>query len=112
MSPDHGEDDFDLCKANGLDPVFAVEGDVKYREDWGWLGGQGSLINPKFNAPDRPICSALTEAGVLLAAPAASKHSYPHPCRSQAKAIYRYTPHCFLPLYTEMPPIEPQPPPH
>jgi hypothetical protein len=26
MSPDHGEDDFDLCKANGIDPVFAVEG--------------------------------------------------------------------------------------
>ena len=26
MSPDHGEDDFLLCKANGIDPVFAVEG--------------------------------------------------------------------------------------
>src|SRR3546814_4956465 len=61
MSPDHGEDDFDLCKANGLDPVFAVEGDGKYREDWGWLGGQGSVINPKFNAPDGPICSDLRE---------------------------------------------------
>src|SRR3546814_5531988 len=52
-----------LCKANGLDPVFAVEGDGKYREDWGWLGGQGSVINPKFNAPDGPICSDLREAG-------------------------------------------------
>jgi isoleucyl-tRNA synthetase len=46
MSPDHGEDDFELCKANGIDPVFAVEGDGKYREDWLWLGGQGSVINP------------------------------------------------------------------
>jgi len=63
MSPDHGEDDFDLCKANGIDPVFAVEGDGKYRADWGWLGGEGSVINPKFNAPDGPICSALREAG-------------------------------------------------
>ena len=27
MAPDHGEDDFELCKANGIDPVFAVEGD-------------------------------------------------------------------------------------
>ena len=26
MSPDHGEDDFDLCKANGIDPVFAAGG--------------------------------------------------------------------------------------
>src|SRR3546814_1117472 len=29
MSPDHGEDDFGLCKANGHDPVFAVGGDGK-----------------------------------------------------------------------------------
>src|SRR3546814_11313016 len=77
MSPDHGEDDFDLCKANGIDPVFAVEGDGKYREDWGWLGGQGSVINPKFNAPDGPICTDLRDAGGLLAAPADYKHSYP-----------------------------------
>ena len=48
MAPDHGEDDFALCKANGLNPVFAVEGDGKYRADWLWLGGQGSVINPKF----------------------------------------------------------------
>lgn len=39
MAPDHGEDDFDLCKAHGINPVFAVEGDGKYREDWAWLGG-------------------------------------------------------------------------
>jgi hypothetical protein len=38
------------------------EGDGKYRDDWGWLGGQGSVINPKFNAPDGPICSDLREA--------------------------------------------------
>jgi isoleucyl-tRNA synthetase len=59
MAPDHGEDDFALCKAHGIEPKFAVTADGKYREDWGWLGGQGSVINPKFNAPDGPICSAL-----------------------------------------------------
>jgi hypothetical protein len=58
MAPDHGEDDFLLCKEHGIEPVFAVEGDGKYREDWAWLGGQGSVINPKFNAPDGPICEA------------------------------------------------------
>ena len=41
MAPDHGEDDFELCKAVGIDPVFAVEGDGNYRADWLWLGGQG-----------------------------------------------------------------------
>jgi isoleucyl-tRNA synthetase len=98
MSPDHGEDDFDLCKANGIEPQFAVEGDGKYRADWGWLGGQGSVINPKFNAPDGPICSDLREAGGLLAASADYKHSYPHSWRSKAKVIYRCTPQWFVPM--------------
>ena len=103
MSPDHGEDDFDLCKANGIDPVFAVEGDGKYRADWLWLGGEGSVINPKFNAPDGPICSALSEAGGLLAASADYKHSYPHSWRSKAKVIYRCTPQWFVPMDKAMP---------
>ena len=98
MSPDHGEDDFELCKANGIDPVFAVEGDGKYRADWAWLGGQGSVINPKFNAPDGPICSDLRDAGALLAASADYKHSYPHSWRSKAKVIYRCTPQWFVPM--------------
>ncbi len=103
MSPDHGEDDFDLCKANGIDPVFAVEGDGKYRADWAWLGGQGSVINPKFNAPDGPICSDLRDAGGLLAASADYKHSYPHSWRSKAKVIYRCTPQWFVPMDKDMP---------
>lgn len=96
MAPDHGEDDFDLCKANGIDPVFAVEGDGKYREDWLWLGGQGSVINNKFNAADGPICSDLRAAGGLLAASDDYKHSYPHSWRSKAKVIYRCTPQWFI----------------
>ncbi len=110
MSPDHGEDDFDLCKANGIDPVFAVEGDGKYRDDWGWLGGQGSVINPKFNAPDGPICTDLKEAGGLLAASADYKHSYPHSWRSKAKVIYRCTPQWFVPMDRVMTHIEPKAP--
>ncbi|MDR7061274.1 MULTISPECIES: isoleucine--tRNA ligase [unclassified Sphingopyxis] len=110
MSPDHGEDDFDLCKANGIDPVFAVEGDGKYREDWGWLAGQGSVINAKFNAPDGPICTDLKEAGGLLAASADYKHSYPHSWRSKAKVIYRCTPQWFVPMDKVMTHIEPKTP--
>ncbi len=103
MAPDHGEDDFDLCKANGLEPVFAVEGDGKYRADWAWLGGQGSVINPKFNAPDGPICEDLRAAGGLLAASADYKHSYPHSWRSKAKVIYRCTPQWFVPMDKPLP---------
>ncbi|MGH6786394.1 MAG: class I tRNA ligase family protein, partial [Novosphingobium sp.] len=98
MAPDHGEDDFELCKSAGIGPKFAVEGDGKYREDWGWLGGQGSVINPKFNAPDGPICSDLREAGGLLAASADYRHSYPHSWRSKAKVIFRCTPQWFVPM--------------
>jgi isoleucyl-tRNA synthetase len=102
MAPDHGEDDFDLCKANGINPVFAVMDDGRYRDDWGWLGAADerrmSVINPKFNAPDGPICSDLREAGALLAASADYPHSYPHSWRSKAKVIFRCTPQWFVPM--------------
>jgi isoleucyl-tRNA synthetase len=101
MAPDHGEDDFLLCKEHGIGPQFAVEGDGKYRENWEWLGGQGSVINPKFNAPDGPICTDLREAGALLAANADYKHSYPHSWRSKAKVIFRCTPQWFIPMDRE-----------
>ncbi|MEJ5977260.1 isoleucine--tRNA ligase [Novosphingobium sp. PS1R-30] len=101
MAPDHGEDDFLLCKKHGIDPVFAVEGDGKYKPEWLWLGGQGSVINPKFNAPDGPICSDLRESGGLLSASADYKHSYPHSWRSKAKVIYRCTPQWFVPMDRE-----------
>ena len=103
MAPDHGEDDFLLCKAHGIEPVFAVEGDGKYRANWPWVGGMGPVVpyNPKgqdkFNAKDGPVCSALSEAGALLAA-SDYPHSYPHSWRSKAKVIYRCTPQWFVPM--------------
>ncbi|WP_340588150.1 isoleucine--tRNA ligase [Erythrobacter alti] len=102
MAPDHGEDDFDLCKAHGLNPKFVVDADGRYREDWEWLGRNdersGSVINPKFNAPDGPICSDLREASALLSAAADYEHSYPHSWRSKAKVIFRCTPQWFVPM--------------
>ncbi|RJX69183.1 isoleucine--tRNA ligase [Tsuneonella suprasediminis] len=102
MAPDHGEDDFDLCRANGIEPQFAVMADGRYRDDWPWLGGDDdrrrSVINANFNAPDGPICSDLREVGALLAASADYKHSYPHSWRSKAKVIYRCTPQWFVPM--------------
>jgi len=102
MAPDHGEDDFELCKANGIAPVFAVMDDGRYRDDWPWLGAADerrmSVINPRFNAPDGPICSDLAEVGALLAASADYQHSYPHSWRSKAKVIFRCTPQWFVPM--------------
>ncbi len=98
MAPDHGEDDFLLCKAHGIDPVFAVDGAGMYRADWLWLGGQGSVINKKFTSAEGPICSDLRAAGALLAASDDFQHSYPHSWRSKAKIIFRATPQWFIPM--------------
>ena len=107
MAPDHGEDDFDLCKAHGINPVFAVMDDGRYRDDWPWLGASDvdaegkerrrAVINNAFNAPDGPICSDLREAGALLSA-GDYHHSYPHSWRSKAKVIFRCTPQWFVPM--------------
>ncbi len=106
MSPDHGEDDFLLCREHGIKPVFAVMGDGRYRDDWTWLGGEDdrrrAVINKPFNAPDGPICSDLREAGALLSASEDYQHSYPHSWRSKAKVIYRCTPQWFVPMDREL----------
>jgi isoleucyl-tRNA synthetase len=101
MAPDHGEDDFALCKANGIEPVFAVMDDGRYRDDWAWLGGaderRRSVINQKFNAPEGPICEDLRAAGALLSA-GPFQHSYPHSWRSKERIIFRCTPQWFIPM--------------
>ena len=112
MSPDHGEDDFLLCRANGLEPVFAVMADGRYRDDWEWLGADDvdaggkqrrrSVINKPFNSPEGPICNDLREAGALLSASDDYQHSYPHSWRSKAKVIYRCTPQWFVPMDKEL----------
>jgi isoleucyl-tRNA synthetase len=103
MAPDHGEDDFELCRSYGIEPVFAVQADGRYRSDWAWLGGNPlSVINPRLNAPDGPICSDLREAGALLSSGEFS-HSYPHSWRSKAKVIYRCTPQWFIAMDKPLP---------
>ncbi|MPT47197.1 MAG: isoleucine--tRNA ligase [Sphingobium sp.] len=95
MAPDHGEEDFFASKKLGIDPVFAVTDDGRYRDDWLWLAGQGSVINTKFNGPEGPILTDLREAGALLSA-SDFTHSYPHSWRSKARIIYRCTPQWFI----------------
>ena len=93
MAPDHGEDDFYLCKNHGIDPLFVVQPDGSYLPDWPVVGGHHVY---KVNAPDGAVCTALREAGGLLAASADYRHSYPHSWRSKAKLIYRCTPQWFV----------------
>jgi len=100
MAPDHGEDDFLLCKPHDIAPVFAVTADGTYRTDrpdWLWLQGAGNVISDKLNNPEGAICTALRDAGALLAADKYA-HSYPHSWRSKKKVIYRCTPQWFVPM--------------
>jgi isoleucyl-tRNA synthetase len=93
MAPDHGEDDFYLCKAHGIEPKFVVGPDGTYQADWPVVGGAHVY---KVNDPNGPICTALRDAGALLAASADYRHSYPHSWRSKKKLIYRCTPQWFV----------------
>ena len=93
MAPDHGEDDFRLCREHGIDPMFVVDESGRYRDDWPLVGGDHVY---KVNAVDGPVVSALREAGGLLSASHDYEHSYPHSWRSKAKLIYRCTPQWFV----------------
>jgi len=93
MAPDHGEDDFYLCQAHDIGPMFIVGPDGRYRDDWPVVGGNHVY---KVNGANGPVCDALAQAGALLAASDDFRHSYPHSWRSKANLIYRCTPQWFV----------------
>lgn len=89
IAPGHGEDDFNLGRANGLDVPETVGDDGTFNPWVPLFAG-----HHVYKAAD-PVCAALTEAGTLLAR---SKivHSYPHSWRSKAPLIFRATPQWFI----------------
>ncbi|HQU03145.1 MAG TPA: isoleucine--tRNA ligase, partial [Acidocella sp.] len=89
MAPGHGEDDFFLCRANGIAVPDTVQGDGTYYPSVPLFAGLHV-----YKAAD-PVCAALTEAGALLHR-ADFMHSYPHSWRSKAPLIYRATPNWFI----------------
>jgi len=96
MSPDHGEDDFYLCQKHGIDPVFVVQADGFYREDWPIVGGVHLFkVSGKPGENTGLVCDALAESDGLLSS-GDLLHSYPHSWRSKAKLIYRCTAQWFI----------------
>ncbi|BAK83676.1 isoleucine--tRNA ligase [Komagataeibacter medellinensis] len=99
-APAHGEDDFNLGRAHGLEITELVMDDGRYA-DWVPLFAGGHV----FKAAE-PVCQALLEAmqradaaGTApcgLVARATLVHSYPHSWRSRAPIIYRATPQWFI----------------
>jgi isoleucyl-tRNA synthetase len=89
MSPGHGEDDFLLCRAHGIDVPDTVQGDGTYYPSVPLFAGVHV-----YKAAE-PVCAALIAAGTLLHR-AKFMHSYPHSWRSKAPLIYRATPNWFI----------------
>ena len=90
-APSHGEDDFALGRAHGLEVPETVGDDGRFNS---WVPLFAGLH--VFKAAD-PVCDALDEAGALLAR-GKLVHSYPHSWRSKAPLIFRATPQWFIRL--------------
>ena len=89
MAPAHGEDDFALCKAHGIDVPETVADDGTY---FPWVPlFPGVHV---FKAA-KPVCDALIAAGGLVKQGTVT-HSYPHSWRSKAPLIFRATPQWFI----------------
>ncbi len=89
MAPAHGEDDFALCSANGIEVPETVADDGTY---FPWVPLFAGVH--VFRAA-KPVCAALIEAGALVKQ-GTLVHSYPHSWRSKAPLIFRATPQWFI----------------
>ncbi len=89
IAPSHGEEDFELGRAHGLEVPDVVGEDGTFNA---WVPGFAGVHVYK---AAEPVCAALTEAGGLLAR-ASLRHSYPHSWRSKAPLIFRATPQWFI----------------
>ena len=107
MAPDHGEDDFELCKANGIDPVFAVEGGRQVSARLAVARRAGQRHQQQVQRAGRADLLRPARSRRLLAASADFQHSYPHSWRSKAKVIYRCTPQWFVAMDRPLPQFSP-----
>ncbi len=89
VAPGHGEEDFALGRAQGLDVPDTVGPDGTFNA---WVPLFAGIHVYKAT---EPVCRALDEAGSLLAR-GKLVHSYPHSWRSKAPLIYRATPQWFI----------------
>jgi len=89
VAPGHGEEDYDLGRAHGLEIPETVGDDGRF-DDWVPLFASLHVYKA-----DDPVSAALSEAGALLAR-GRLVHSYPHSWRSKAPLIFRATPQWFI----------------
>jgi isoleucyl-tRNA synthetase len=99
IAPGHGEDDWHLGTAHGIEVPETVLPDGSYAPSVPLFAGQLVLAQGKdgkyYSPAEKPVIAALKEAGALLAQ-AKLVHSYPHSWRSKAPLIFRTTPQWFI----------------
>jgi isoleucyl-tRNA synthetase len=98
IAPAHGEDDFALGRAHGIEIPESVGDDGTFNA---WVPLFAGVH--VYKAAD-PVCAALIEAGTLMAR-GTLVHSYPHSWRSKKPLIYRATPQWFIRMDGEVEPI-------
>ncbi|MDE2581214.1 MAG: isoleucine--tRNA ligase [Rhodospirillales bacterium] len=89
IAPGHGEEDFLLGRAHGIEIPDTVGPDGTFNA---WVPHFAGVH--VYKAAD-PVCAALAAAGGLLAR-GKLVHSYPHSWRSKAPLIFRATPQWFI----------------
>lgn len=99
MAPSHGQDDFTLCVANGIEVPELVQDNGTYAP---WVPELAGVH--VFKAAD-PVCALMMQAreagaekGVAAGLMARGEivHSYPHSWRSRKPIIFRATPQWFI----------------
>ncbi len=88
-APGHGEEDFAVCKAHGIEVPDTVADDGTY------YPGVPLFAGVHVYKAAEPVCAALTAAGTLLHREE-FLHPYPHSWRSKAPLIYRATAQWFI----------------
>ena len=90
-APGHGQEDFQIGQAYGLEVVNPVDGAGRFHEGTEHVGGLGVLeANPR-------IVELLEGRGALLHHEA-YRHSYPHCWRHKSPILFRATPQWFIDL--------------
>ena len=96
IAPGHGEDDFYLGTANGIEVTDNVADDGKFRPHVPLFAGlEVYTQDGKLGDGNFAVLKAMDEAGKLLAK-GSLKHEYPHSWRSKAPLIFRTTPQWFI----------------
>ncbi|HRJ61624.1 MAG TPA: isoleucine--tRNA ligase, partial [Azospirillaceae bacterium] len=100
IAPGHGEDDFKLGLANGVEVPRTVGEDGRYYDSVPLFAGLAVYTDKGKPGPaNKAVIAAIQEAGGLLQQDKLL-HSYPHSWRSKAPLIFRATPQWFISMET------------